>query len=92
MLQVRRRVFKSAGNKRLNVSLPLPPTPAGALILRIYQVVQQCKFAISTTHLYFFIRVIAESALLCFSITFAHFLVWFGSSRFAINVIAALVG
>ncbi|KAF9450665.1 hypothetical protein P691DRAFT_700852 [Macrolepiota fuliginosa MF-IS2] len=63
---------------------------SGALILRIHQVTQQCKFVISPTHLYFLIRVIAESGLLCLSITLAHFLVWFGSDDYAVGVIAAL--
>ncbi|KAF9442236.1 hypothetical protein P691DRAFT_681919, partial [Macrolepiota fuliginosa MF-IS2] len=63
---------------------------SGALILRIHQVAQQCKLAMSTTHLHFITRVIAESGLLCLSIIFAHLLVWFGKSEFAVDTVAAL--
>lgn len=67
------------------------PTP-GALIIRIYQVAQQHKVTTSgATYLHFFIRIIAESGLLYLSITLAHFLAWFGTSKFAIDVISVLV-
>ncbi|KAF9450649.1 hypothetical protein P691DRAFT_773734 [Macrolepiota fuliginosa MF-IS2] len=63
---------------------------SGALILRIHRVARECGFATPTRHLHFLIRLFAESGLLCFSINLAHFLVWFGSSTFAIQVIAAI--
>lgn len=63
---------------------------SAVLVRRIYLTAEECKDFISVRHLHLAIRIIAESGLLNLSITFAHLLVWFGKSIYAINVISVL--
>ncbi|KAJ3565658.1 hypothetical protein NP233_g7488 [Leucocoprinus birnbaumii] len=61
-----------------------------ALVRRIYLTASECKDHVSVRHLYLAIRIVAESGLLNLSITFAHLVVWFGKSQYAINIISVL--
>lgn len=61
------------------------------LIRRIYQAAKECKSFSSVKYFYFFIRIVAESGLIYVSITLAHLLVWFGTDKFAIDIISVLV-
>ncbi|KAF9446593.1 hypothetical protein P691DRAFT_761480 [Macrolepiota fuliginosa MF-IS2] len=63
---------------------------SAALIRRIYRTAKSCKYIMSVGRLHFFIRVVSESGVLYFSITFAHFLSRFGTSKFATNIISVL--
>lgn len=58
------------------------------LIRRIYNTAEHCRFSTSIEHFHFIIHVIAESGVLYFSITVAHFLSWFGSDKFATDIIS----
>ncbi|KAF5364020.1 hypothetical protein D9756_001062 [Leucocoprinus leucothites] len=60
------------------------------LIRRIYQAAEETKHSGSVKHLHLAIRIVAESGLLYFSITFAHLLVWFGKEEFAVSMISVL--
>ncbi|KAJ3564634.1 hypothetical protein NP233_g8166 [Leucocoprinus birnbaumii] len=62
-----------------------------ALVRRIYLAASESRDHGSVRHLYLTIRIVAESGLLNLSITFAHLIVWFGKSLYAINTISALV-
>jgi hypothetical protein len=64
---------------------------AAALILRIHGAAQESKEYTSVKHLNLAIRITAESGLLNFSITLAHFLVWFGREEYPVAMIGVLV-
>ncbi|KAJ3569095.1 hypothetical protein NP233_g5280 [Leucocoprinus birnbaumii] len=63
---------------------------AVALIWRIYSTTEHCRSSTSTDYFHFIIHAVAESGILHFSITIAHFLSWFGKSEFATDIISVL--
>ncbi|KXN92331.1 hypothetical protein AN958_08562 [Leucoagaricus sp. SymC.cos] len=60
------------------------------LIRYIYQSAEHSKTSVSIEYFHFFMHVIAESGVLYFSITIAHFLSWFGDSHFATDIISVI--
>ncbi|KAF9450648.1 hypothetical protein P691DRAFT_809931 [Macrolepiota fuliginosa MF-IS2] len=60
------------------------------LIRRMYKTAKESRVFSSVEHFHFLIRIIAESGLLYVSITLAHLLVWFGTDKFAIDIISVL--
>jgi hypothetical protein len=64
---------------------------AAALILCICGAAQESKEYTSVKHLNLTICITTESGLLNFSITLAHFLVWFGREEYPVAMIGILM-
>jgi len=62
----------------------------GLLIWQISSVSKRSEDKSATRHLQFVIRILMESGVLYLSISLAHFLVWFGSSTYAIFILGTM--